>query len=517
MKKAIVILFLTLFVCELAESQNLMDVGIDWGEETKESKNTSVNGIIGYDETGYYVLKQKEGQLPSVPLKFNLEHYDLDMNRTKFIQFDDFFENKKDRVEFVILLKNQLYLFWSSPNTRNKQCLYVNTINKSNLTINKEKKLLVEPKITIKDQSYNYIFSEDTTHLLIYYGQTYGKGQRENTGLYMFNKDFNLIWNKNVTLPYKENLLDAEQYVIDSDGNVYITGLIYLSTKKNNSKEDSDFKYEIIKVTNKGENIDEYPVELNDLKVTDVIIRINEDKNIVCSGYGSEKEKYLKKACYYLVIDKDSKKNIIENVNIIGEDFDFTNEYKPKDYPEESFTCSTDELIMMDDKSSILIGEDFNSFTTSYSYSGATGYQTMYKLMFFYDDIYLIKRSSEGNLLWSTIIRKRQNTPNDEGVNSSYTRALVDSNLYFIFNDNPKNIKYYGKYAPEKFENNNSSVIMLIEVDKNGNQKRRKLTTTKEAGVFARPSVSRQISSNQLILVGQKGAKVRLGKMKFED
>ena len=126
----------------------------------------------------------------------------------------------------------------------------------------------------------------------------------------------------------------------------------------------------------------------------------------------------------------------------------------------------------------------------------------------------MVNISAEGEILWTEKIPKRQVSSNDGGFYSSYLLGIIEDKLYFVFNDNPKNLFYKGEGKVYKFTRN-ESLVVVVELNSDGKQSREALFSTREANVIIRPKVCEQINSNEIILFGQKKKKQRFAIVSF--
>lgn len=513
MKRIISFILLALLISQLVHSQSgINDVKMTWGEVNKKLRRKAIKEIISQDETGYYILQMKVES--NLSLSSIIEHYDINLKRTNSNELSNNIKKNNGNVEFVIEFNKKLYMFWSSKsNPSQRQSLNVSSINKNTLEINNDDKVLVEHKYQQDNQTYDYELSEDYSHLMIYYDLPYGEGQREKLGIHVFDLDLNILWMDNIHLPYKENLFEAKQYKVDDEGNAYLLGLIYLSPPKKRKKEETKYKYHILKYVNNGKELIDYKVHVEDIYITDILIRLTDKQDLICSGFCTEVGSPDKTGCYFLVIDKDTKKNIDKNVEWIGDDFVFKDKHNAKDIAKDKFYCELKEIISLKDNSSVLIGEYYRAHQKDHIYDNE--FRGSSTPMFKYADIYIVKINPQGIIEWATIVKKYQDALIQ--LYSSYLCAQANDNLYFIFSDNPENINYCGKEEPEIFNMSKKSVIMMVEVDSEANQRRKILANVKDVQVFACPKQSKQTSPSELIIVGRKGGTQSLGKLSFED
>jgi hypothetical protein len=121
----------------------------------------------------------------------------------------------------------------------------------------------------------------------------------------------------------------------------------------------------------------------------------------------------------------------------------------------------------------------------------------------------------DGEIAWSARIPKRQVSVNDFGQYSSYGMSIVAEKLYFVYNDDPKNLdsraKRIAQETPDKY-----SVVTIAEVDRNGVVTRSPLFQNKENGVVVRPKLSKQVGRRDMAIYGESGRRYKFGVLSFE-
>lgn len=142
--RKIVLLFTLLFLVSSPTFSQLKGVDFDIYPEQKKSSKEEIKGVVGHDESGYYVLKAKNAgfRLLIVPIgvkqKLSLEYYDKNMHLKSVIPIKGVFRktglNVKKSLEFFSQDKeNNLYMFYSRV-ADGKTILYKTKMNKSDLT-----------------------------------------------------------------------------------------------------------------------------------------------------------------------------------------------------------------------------------------------------------------------------------------------------------------------------------------------------------------------------------------------
>ncbi len=507
------------------------DVDIQWGKKLRASRGTTLQDVVGYDNSGIYAIRSVSKGLYGLSSFLALEHYDHNMNLTRSVEIDlRHVKFRKRRFEKIIHYNNQLYLFSSFPDKEQKKnCLYVQQIDKKTLFPEPDLRPIAsidyEGHTRYNSGTFDHTISRDSSKLLVFYNLPYEKKESERFGFHVLNRDMNQLWEKQITLDYQEELFDVERYRVDNQGNIHLLGQIFAEKRKVRRRGEVNFKYQILSYRNQGNHLTEYPVELPDLYLSDMQIAITEDQNIVCAGFYSEEGTNSIQGSYFLTIDKDTKKIIRKSSKAFDADFVTQNMKKrkakktrkkmEKGKDVEMYNYDLDQIVLRDDGGAVLVGEKFfiSTVTNTSMMNGTTRYRTT--SYYNYHDIIAVNLNPEGVIDWAQKIPKRQTTREDGGFFSSYALAIVDDKMHFIFNDNPKNlVAKPGKVHNFKL-NKRESIVVMVTLDAKGKQKKQPLFMAADAETIIRPKVCEQLSDHELIIFGQRKRVQRLAKLDF--
>ncbi len=148
------------------------------------------------------------------------------------------------------------------------------------------------------------------------------------------------------------------------------------------------------------------------------------------------------------------------------------------------------ELIVRSDGGVVLISEFINETSEAYEYTDYDpyygGYRTSSRYINYheYEDILLIMIDPDGALSWEDVIRKKQVSREDHGRNSSFALLNVQSQLFFIFNED---ISY------------NTNVLQYV-LDTGGKINRNTMFNANTNEVMLVPRKARQVSGNEIII-----------------
>jgi len=263
-------------------------------------------------------------------------------------------------------------------------------------------------------------------------------------------------------------------------------------------------------------------VKLEDKFVTDMTIEVSDDGDIIAGGFYSNKGVSSVDGTYFLTVDGKSKQ--IRSTVLKEFDLDFITEamtekktrqaeqkeMKGKD--QELYEYDLDELIVRDDGGVVLIGEQFYVETFTHTFTDANGVShTTHTTAHHYNDIIVVKLSQEGMIEWARKLPKRQTSE----LFSSYVSATTGDKLYFVFNDDPRNLIENDEAKPKKFKPGKESTVVLVEIDDEGEMEKKSLFGSEDAHVVCVPKLSKQTDLTELVIFGQKGNKHRLFKVEF--
>ena len=141
------------------------------------------------------------------------------------------------------------------------------------------------------------------------------------------------------------------------------------------------------------------------------------------------------------------------------------------------------------DGGALMVAEYYDKTVESYeftNYDPYYGYRTSVRQVEFYeyDDILLFSINPDGTPSWNNVIRKKQISREDRGVNSSYALVNIKDRCVFIFN--------------EDIEQNAN--VLQYSVQFNGELDRNSLFNANQQEVQIRPSSAQQISYNEIVI-----------------
>lgn len=506
-------------------------VDILWGQEQRESQKSTLSDIVGYDETGIYAIKKTLKGFHKIFIdSITLEHYNNKMIQTKSIDLDLTRKNNGRYFGGMMHINDVLYAFSTYKDKQSKQnLLYLQKVDKNTLRLGSEIRQIAAIDYSgnskLNAGNFRHRISEDSTKVLVYSDLPYDAGASEKLGFHVFDHNFNQLWHQEITLPYNDELFDIENYKVDNNGNVHLVGIIYENIKREKRKGKTNYKYQLLSYYDEGRQLIEYPINIEGKFLTDMQVAINKDQDIICSGFYSDERSFGIKGSYFLKISGETKEVLSKSFKEFDFDFITQNmtqrkERKAKKKADkgknvELYKYDLHNIILKDDGGAVLIGEQyFVSQQTKYTPTAANFGSTYF---YNYNDLIVVNVAADGQIEWTEKIPKRQLTAGDGGFFSSFVYSVVKDKIYFVFNDHPKNLFYRGKGRLANFDKSKQSLVVLVELDSNGNQTREALFSSKEADILTRPRVCEQVSEKELVLFGERKTTHRFAKISFKD
>jgi hypothetical protein len=491
------------------------------GKEVKRSPKNKFENIIGSDNNGIYVSRSMLNFFQQ--RVYTLEHYDRNLKKTKSEKLDLHFKDKKMDFEGFIDLNDKIYVFSSFINqAQKKKYVFTQELNKNTLVPQNNLKKVADfqyEKSRIKHSvSFNHEISDDKSKVLAYFDLPQEKRENEKYGLFVYDSDFNMLWEKDVVLPYSSKLFEISEFKIDNNGNVFVLGKLY-----EKSINDGNYMFVIISYTENGTLEKKYPLNLSNVFLTDIQITITDNLEIICAGFYSQNTSRSAKGSFYLRFDPTT--NSVKSQSFKEFDFDFiTQDLSERDSKRKTKQADKgknvemnnmylDDIIMRDDGGAIVIGESFRTHTTKYA---STNGQIQYTTQYIYGNIVIVNINPDGSIAWSQKIPKKQTSINDNGILSSYIKKVDDDKIYFIFNDNSKNLHNNQDNKVYSFTGTKKNMTALVQVDFDGTvSKREFLFDFKTENVYIQPLTSVNINDSEIICYALGRKKEKFIKFSF--
>jgi len=502
-------------------------VSVEEGPEYK-SKNI-VQDIFAIHDGHYYVYSKKHSvvQTAFTKSKYFLAKFTLDdMKLVAEAELEPEFENNDLDVERIMLQGDKLVLFTSFLNKKQKKVfLFHQTIDMNTLLPNddlvKVGEIPGDRTKEIKDLGFDVLRSSDRSKLLVYYDLPFEKEGFDRFGVNLYDEDMNLMWKKEVDLPYADELFVINERLLADNGDVFVAGKLW-KEKSEREKKEVNYRYKLFTLTESGTKFSEYDLSLDGRFVSNLYVELNDVGELICTGFYRNQNTTGANGSFFVKVNRESKQITHKNFHEFDEAFileDMRRREKKKaekrsDKGKEIgiSQLKIDDFIRDGEGGGVLVGErqwiDVRTRTSN-------GRRTTY-YVYNHHDIVLVKINPDGNIAWNARVPKEQITTNSN-FGSSYVSAVVGSKLYFIFNDHPDNMMYNGDgdLAPMNFRKNYAA---MVEVDSDGRVFRRTLFNEgRGKNLVLMPLSSEQIEDKELLLFSMRGKRKQFMKLTFKE
>jgi len=489
------LLLLTIFLCN---NHNLF-CGIDtskvqiiFGDKHFANRNTEFQKIIGYDETGFYVLRKE--------FRYVLEHYDNNLNLTKAVYPKLYKGLTTFELEYSILFHGELYLFTSTQRIK-KKVLHVETINKITLEQNNDRRVFAEfQNFSGNYADFHFELSKREQKLLVC-GQILAFWKRTIIQeVFVLDKDLSVDWKKRKTFIFNQRIPSERKFFVDDNGNAYLLGQTY-QVGLFNFNLDMKNQFLIIGYTNKGEDIERYYIKLSGKFIRELLMESGNDNNLFCAGLFSESARYGVSGAMCFTVDNNINK-------ITGQNFVYLD-------PELSQNILTEEVhskqVMVSHKANYLHVRKNGNFVLGVEQQLNQNYEN-------YNDIILFCFRPNGELAWRNTIFKKQsyNELSDEIYCSYAMFAPLDENkIEILYNDNFKNYSLKPKKRLRSFSPDSKSCLIQVEIDVYGQASKHVIHCRKKRETTPFLLEFYDSKTNSIIILNKRHIKYKYSKLVF--
>lgn len=316
---------------------------------------------------------------------------------------------------------------------------------------------------------FGYALSPDKSKILVFFDPPFERKNTEPVAFKMYGTDLELIMEKDLVLPYRPDILQVHNFLVDNESNIFMLSGRNEKKSELSTGRAQGGKYVVFFYNYKENKLKEYDVNLKDKELVSAKFLLTKDQDIIVSGYYSDDFKLVANGTFFFLIS--AKGGGVKT----GAYMPFTPEFNSKFRKENEQAASQslndfylDELILNDDGSVLLVGEQYYVSEIT-SLDPITGHMQTDKT-FNWDNVMVTKLESNGRQSWSVKIPKRQYSLNTFSE-SSYRCFLKNGDLTFFFNDNKENrekLLALQDGEATAWTGGNKGVVTRVEVSKEG-------------------------------------------------
>ncbi|MFA7272716.1 MAG: hypothetical protein WC044_02555 [Crocinitomicaceae bacterium] len=285
-----------------------------------------------------------------------------------------------------------------------------------------------------------------------------------------FNANLSQKWNKTIEFPNKEKQFIFSDWRYDGDQKVFflarhIIDLFQSEMEFTTLTHNSFFLWSF---DNAKDKLKEIELSLNQRFIHKITLELDANRWILAGIFSNDK-KFHSDGVFNLILDKDAKviSHTIHNFTV--EEQRLFNVFdQPKINKKGIDEIQMKNIQLMQNGEFVLVGEEF--YKEIEEPNDGRMSPTNFTEVFYYQNIALFWFESTGALKGTYSIPKNQMSINDHGMYSSFAQAQDDSQLYFFFNDHPKNLSIDNPTGSsiKPISSNRKTYLKGIQIDNKG-------------------------------------------------
>jgi len=294
----------------------------------------------------------------------------------------------------------------------------------------------------------------------------------EVIGIQVFDKDLEVVWANDFTLPYPESDMELLDYTMDNNANVYALIKKYKDGSKKDKKNRKDvtanYNMELFKYSKDSKDAVITKITVGDKFIEEVAIFKGPENTMFCGGYFSDGGiKSGVNGIFYNKIDADGSLIDQKTFEI---PLEFLNQYE-SNKTERKNTKNEDKdkadyqnlklkkIFIQNDGTITFFGEEI--YYKELNSKNGTRY------IYHNDDILASQINASGEMGWTVKIPKRQ-ISGQTGYGISFSHFYKNENHYVVFLDNIKNIDLPKDEVPAKHTEGQGGYLTAVKIDNKG-------------------------------------------------
>lgn len=478
MKKNLTVLFICLGFIFNSNAQNLKkNLDIQISDVIDVNGNHSSLRVIEGADGGFYAIDFNPKGFKN---GFRIIEFDFSMKEVK--RSDILLKNGKIKLSFKDLYFNEdkLTLLTSTYFKKGTAVeLFVQNIDLKSLKPILNPRLLTRFVPEGKNGSYGIktTFSRDQSKFLLFRQESAGKKEKSSNIISVFDAEdnFQKIWSNSYESETIDKLEDIESIRVNDAGEVYLMLKEFDEKRKSTKDGQANYKFKLQEFSNNGDSKNEIYIDLKDEFITQIAIGINNQDDIVCTGFYSSFYSSSIKGCFYLLMDHETKSIVKESKKEFSIDF-ITSEMsdrkakklknkKAKGKSIEMANFDLSDIVLKDDGGVIQVAERY--YVTSSTTTDANGVShTTYTYHF--DELIVISITPEGIIEWARKIPKRQSAGSPYSSFVSYHLSVIGDKLFFFHNGNAENLIDDDKRKVKSWSTRKKATGIITEINSEG-------------------------------------------------
>ncbi|MCH2197209.1 MAG: hypothetical protein MK081_00375 [Flavobacteriales bacterium] len=492
---------------------------VTWTDSYKIQRRENVIRMLGAHGDDFFVYKGITGKEPEHRIEV-LDKASMKLKSSASLTLPTI-DGEETRFYQLMMVDGRLLLITSFIEKRSDiRSLYGTWMNKEGQALDLP---VLLSQITLNRRNENQTFgiqlSEDSSMVFIYNESTLDRRSNERFSFKVVDLDLETVWKKELELPYRSELLEINQYLLDSKGQLHMMSGI-ASDKRNNTQNErrlSEKRYIVISFDPVANKVKELEVDLGDKWVTATTFAIDDQGDLAIGGFYSNDRYFSIAGSFFFRVSAETKKVISSGLEPFETSFlkKFMSDRRA-DRGDELNDFYFDHMVRRPDGGATLVAEQYY-IVSRYRSDITTGRQEIINY-YHYNDIILVDVAADGKVNWTNRIAKEQISSNDKGPYSSYALTADQDSIYILFNDDPANEEYLKQNpenSPKTLNSLKSSVVTKIAVGLDGTMTRETMFKSKKEETVLKPKVHISPESGELFIYARFRKQYRFGRLEF--
>ena len=406
------------------------------------------------------------------------------------------FKDQAGLSQYVMLNKTGAVIFYLQQN-RKYSVLFAQPVNSSFLEIGKP--ILIDSILDRKElvaANLRFKPSVDQSSLLIYY-PFFSIGKVDVIKFICLDRGLKTLYNKIIPVSRDERQLENSKALVDNNGSAFL--ILQTEDGQNGNR------YEVLHMSNDGE-FNNYNINTSMQLFRDPWFEIdNKNGNLVLTALYDDNTRAgeeLASGFLYSSYDPANGTMVKNNYTPFSKEFIAELTGRENVTNQSLYTFNIRKSILRNDGGALILAESFihDSRETPIGISMQPGYNS-YRTseVFQFNDMIAFSVNPNGDLEWSTVMRKKQVSEDDNGVYSSFLIMNEKDKLRLIYLDDVSTSGELNQYILSSTGKNSREVIMAQESN----------------DLMLIPKMGAQVSPNEVVIPSYKSGALQLVKITF--
>jgi hypothetical protein len=477
-------------------------------ELIKLDKDEGQQFIAGTTAEGYYIASENE-RSHAVELRY-YTHADFQLKKTVRIDLPE--GNKDQRFKQLLYLTDGFIVFTGGYSKESEQYQIMATV------LDAEGQKVYPPSLvhytmdqtSAKQLKFMAIISPDATKILLLFDSKVERKKDAPLSLKVYDRDLELLWEKELELPYQTDILEVHNYAIDDNADVFLMSGRNPEKDQTGPRTIQIGKHAVFYYSHANNKLKEYSVGLRDKQVVSAIFEVHTSGDLMIAGYYSNDAEFAAAGTFLFTIAAGG--GAVKAASLMPFSKDFLLKFMREKQLEQRPTLTDyylDHLLFTKDGQILLVGEQYY-VTEAISADPMTGNQQR-EYRYHFDNIIATLLNPEGRQQWSAKISKAQYVLTNPTY-CSYALFQKGEGWEFYFNDaleNESKLSSLTDGEATAWGGGSRSQVTCVALDTSGLAQRHRFCSNEEDGLLLEPTLNRSAQESQMILRRAKGRQVR--------